>query len=158
MPFRYQLSTLLSVCYCTYIPSLSVSSGHLYRLTELTSDLAVISILSSYSPLCVTGVATLTPNRTLIAVLWLSKQESFRREQSKKLILGQETQLAILGMSSCYLYTRGIAHCPYMDAWRVRWVFYSNNRTRHGSRPPMPHCPYQSALESLSYMRPTNQN
>ena len=108
--------------------------------------------------LCVTGVATLTPNRTLIAVLWLLKQKSFRRKQSNELILGQKTQLAVLGTSSCYLYTRGIAHCPYMDTWRVRWVFYLNNRTRHGFRPSMPRCPYQSTLESLLYMRLTNQN
>jgi hypothetical protein len=22
-------------------------------------------------------------------------------------------------------YTSGVAHCPYVDAWRVHWVFYS---------------------------------
>ena len=106
----------------------------------------------------VTGVVTLTLNRTLVAVLWLSKQEFSWGRQNKESILGQETQLAILGTSSCYLYTRGIAHCPYVDAWRVHWVFYSNNRTRHGSRPTMPRCSYQSALKSLLYTRPANQN
>ena len=53
MPFGYQLSTLLYVYCCTYIPSLSVLPGRSYRFTGLISDLAVILILSSYSPLCV---------------------------------------------------------------------------------------------------------
>ena len=53
MPFEYQLYTLLYNYYCTYILSLSVLLGHFYNLTELILDLTVISILSSYSPLCV---------------------------------------------------------------------------------------------------------
>ena len=53
MPFGYQLYTLLYIYYCTYILSLSVLPGRFYHPTGLISDLAIISILSSYSPLCV---------------------------------------------------------------------------------------------------------
>ena len=133
----------------TTIPSATIRA----REIQHTSSEAKAKLLEAPY---VTGVATLTLSRTLTAVLWLQK-----RGVSLKLSKGVDFRT---GDSTCrlrdvkllLLYTRGIAHCPYADAWRVPWVFYSNNRTRHGSRPPMPRCPYRSALESLSYMRPTN--
>ena len=60
----------------------------------------------------VTSIVTLTLNRTLVAVLWLLKWEFSQGRPNKELILGQETQLAILEMSSCYFIYKGDCSLP----------------------------------------------
>ena len=98
-------------------------------------------------------------NRTLYSrPLAFGAGVSFGGSQSKS-ILGQETQLAVLGTSSCYFIYKGDCSLPLRGRLEgPLGLLLVHKRTRHGSRPPMPRCPYRSILESLSYTRPTNRN